>query len=117
MNNIFRKNNRHLSADELSGYASGSLNSRERFVVERHLMDCEFCSEALEGIQGLSDAHRLFHIRREMRIQHGQQAGMRRKAISLPVKIAIIATIVILTILIMGVFLLFGQRGISSPVF
>lgn len=48
INKIFKKRT-CLSAAELEGYARNTLRPRERNQVERHLLDCELCSEALEG--------------------------------------------------------------------
>lgn len=48
INKIFKRRT-CLSAAELDGYARNTLKPRERNQVERHLLDCELCSEALEG--------------------------------------------------------------------
>lgn len=48
INKIFNKR-ACLSAAELEGYVRNTLKPRERNQVERHLLDCELCSEALEG--------------------------------------------------------------------
>lgn len=48
INKIFKKRD-CLSATELEGYVRNTLRARERNQVERHLLDCELCSEALEG--------------------------------------------------------------------
>lgn len=48
INKIF-KERACLTAAELEGYVRNTLKPRERNQVERHLLDCELCSEALEG--------------------------------------------------------------------
>lgn len=39
-----------LSQQLLIGYLKGSLNEHETHKVEEHLVDCELCSEALDGL-------------------------------------------------------------------
>ncbi len=48
INKIFKERS-CLTAAELEGYVRNTLKPRERNQVERHLLDCELCSEALEG--------------------------------------------------------------------
>jgi tetratricopeptide (TPR) repeat protein len=40
-------------------YAEGKLNAEERYQVEKHLTDCELCSDALEGLSLLKDKTKL----------------------------------------------------------
>jgi len=42
---------KHLTIDQISEYLKGKLDSREKFAIERHLLDCSLCSEALEGYE------------------------------------------------------------------
>ncbi|HKR04064.1 MAG TPA: zf-HC2 domain-containing protein [Bacteroidia bacterium] len=63
--NIFDHRN-CLSKEELISYAKGTLSEKEKHFVEKHLLDCELCTEALEGILALSDASKLHNISREM---------------------------------------------------
>lgn len=38
-----------LSENDLRGYAENSLSEQDKLRVEKHLVDCELCSDALEG--------------------------------------------------------------------
>lgn len=40
-----------LSFDELLGYYNNQVSDTERLNIERHLIDCQLCSEALEGLE------------------------------------------------------------------
>ncbi|MDC3220496.1 tetratricopeptide repeat protein, partial [Flavobacteriales bacterium] len=40
-----------LSQKELEAYQSGILSHDKKLDIERHLVDCDFCSDALEGYQ------------------------------------------------------------------
>lgn len=61
-----------LTAEQLLGYAAGTLTADDLHRVEKHLVDCEICSDALEGVleadierfrAGLADINR--EIRRD----------------------------------------------------
>ena len=41
----------HLSLDQIKGYLEGKLDKTEMFKVERHILDCEFCQEAMDGLK------------------------------------------------------------------
>jgi len=58
LNNIFSETE-CLSAEVLMAYAEDKLNAQERYQVEKHLTDCELCSDALEGLSLLKDKTRL----------------------------------------------------------
>ena len=40
-----------LSSQEMLDYTQGILSTQEQHRIEKHLLDCEFCSDSLEGIQ------------------------------------------------------------------
>ncbi|CAA9308097.1 MAG: hypothetical protein AVDCRST_MAG56-5991, partial [uncultured Cytophagales bacterium] len=42
----------HLSHDLIGQYLFGKLPERTRNRVERHLLECEFCSDAVDGYSG-----------------------------------------------------------------
>ncbi|MBR9920421.1 MAG: hypothetical protein GYB31_06240 [Bacteroidetes bacterium] len=52
MQPIFQEHN-CLTQIELKAYLEGTLNNKDRFRVENHLLDCPLCSDAVEGF-GLS---------------------------------------------------------------
>ncbi|MEQ9424968.1 MAG: TonB family protein [Cyclobacteriaceae bacterium] len=45
------ENNAHLSTSQISGYINDDLKPSERHQIERHILDCELCAEALEGFE------------------------------------------------------------------
>lgn len=51
-----------LTTDALKGYSSGQLAGLQKEEVDSHLKSCEICSDALEGIQLLSDPQKLDKI-------------------------------------------------------
>lgn len=51
-----------LTPGALKGYSSGQLTGFQQEKVDSHLESCELCSDALEGIQLLSDPQKLDNI-------------------------------------------------------
>lgn len=58
LNNIFSATD-CLSAEILIAYAENRLEADEKYLVEKHLLDCQFCTDALEGISSLKDKSKL----------------------------------------------------------
>ena len=50
--------NNHLTHEEIEAYLSGSLSGREENRIERHLLACELCSDAVEGLSQLDASER-----------------------------------------------------------
>lgn len=44
-----------LTLEQLAAYAEDRVAADERFVIEKHLVDCELCSDALEGFTLLEE--------------------------------------------------------------
>ncbi|MGN7818748.1 anti-sigma factor family protein [Chitinophaga sp. 22536] len=44
---------------QLLDYVQGKLSAEEQHEVEMHLTDCEFCSEALEGLSNIKDKEKI----------------------------------------------------------
>jgi hypothetical protein len=63
--NIFIKRN-CLSKEELISYAKQTLPEIENHHVEKHLLDCELCTDALDGIYLLKDPSGIKNVSAEM---------------------------------------------------
>jgi tetratricopeptide (TPR) repeat protein len=44
-----------LTLEQLTAYAEERVSAEERFVIEKHLVDCELCSDALDGFALLQE--------------------------------------------------------------
>ena len=53
MDNISFNNDIHLTSEELVAYVHGNLSNREMHRLELHLINCELCNDALEGIASI----------------------------------------------------------------
>lgn len=45
----------HLSEEAISKYLGNKLSSKEMHIVEKHLLDCTLCSEAIEGFESFPE--------------------------------------------------------------
>jgi chemotaxis protein histidine kinase CheA len=55
-----------LSEQTMFDYIDGKLNPGEQHIVEKHLLDCELCSDAMEGLQLLKNRSRITTINKEI---------------------------------------------------
>ena len=58
-----------LSTEEMLDYSRGILSPSEQHRIEKHLLDCEMCSDALEGIQMMEDPNSLLAIEQELNLE------------------------------------------------
>jgi hypothetical protein len=91
-----------LSEQTLFDYIDKKLSAKESHVVERHLLSCELCSDAIEGLETLKDRSRISTIKSEInkRVSVPQRET---KVISINYKIVLSIAASIL-LLIGGVF-------------
>lgn len=55
-----------LSEQILFDYIDGKLSPKEQHIVEKHLLDCELCSDAMEGLHLLKNRSRIDLINKEI---------------------------------------------------
>jgi hypothetical protein len=48
-----------LTEQQLYGYMDGTLSYPEQHAVEKHLLDCDFCTDALAGLELVTDRTRI----------------------------------------------------------
>ncbi|MFN0189022.1 MAG: tetratricopeptide repeat protein [Bacteroidia bacterium] len=58
-----------LSSQEMLDYTQGILSTHEQHLFEKHLLECEFCSDALEGIQLMNNPNSLLTIEEELNLE------------------------------------------------
>ncbi len=106
--NIFDHRN-CLSKEELISYANGSLTEREKHFVEKHLLDCELCSDALEGVLLLSDPLKLTHISNDLIRRLALQNPVSKKNKVRPVYLA--AAAIVCLFIISGIYFAFIRNN------
>lgn len=58
-----------LSEKQLNDYLQDKLNDAEKHAVEAHIAGCEFCSDALQGLSGVTDKEKISTIVTQIRGQ------------------------------------------------
>jgi hypothetical protein len=90
-----------ISEKTMYDYIDGKLAPKEQHLVEKHLLDCDMCSDALEGLQLKHDRGKIEVINSEIR----KRVATDRKKI-VPFKYTTIVSIAAgLALLVIGVFL------------
>src|SRR6185436_10004190 len=100
---------RHLTRDELVSYARHTLDANELHRMEMHLVDCEFCSDALKGISELKDAGMLFEVLHELRRRARRKKHLRRRIFSQAELIAVFAVVFLILFLLLMSILFFSK--------
>lgn len=65
INNIFEHTD-CLSEEILTKYISDKLSPAEKHEMEKHLIDCEMCSDAVEGLSVISDKRKISEVTSEL---------------------------------------------------
>lgn len=55
-----------LSEQQMFDYIDGKLNASEQYQAERHLVDCELCSDALEGLRLVQNRNIISETKQEV---------------------------------------------------
>ncbi len=73
-----------LTLDQLTAYVENNLPEAERFRVEKHLVDCELCSDAVEGLASSPDLgverSIIYALSRKIRKQFAQAPALQKTA-------------------------------------
>ena len=56
MNSDQNHSDNHLTAQQMQDYLSGNLSDVEMHKFEKHMLECDFCAEAMEGLEAMVDA-------------------------------------------------------------
>ena len=90
-----------LSEQMLFDYIDKKLSAKDCHVVERHLLSCELCSDAMEGLETLKDRNRISTIKSEVNKRISSQKETKIISINYKIVLSIAASILLL---IGGVF-------------
>lgn len=92
-----------LSEKTLFDYIDNKLTQKERHIVEKHLLDCEMCSDALEGLELVSDRNRIALIKEAINKRVGDATKKEAVVVSFNYKMAFSIAAAI-ALLVVGVF-------------
>lgn len=91
-----------VSQQELLDYLQGRLTPEDRHKVETHLADCEFCSEALEGLSAIPQKERIPGWIRQMRwdvLQGLRRKNRRKRKAEFYINLAVITLVILFIVL------------------
>jgi hypothetical protein len=69
----------HLSNEELLRYHRRQLSKDEILRIEKHLQECELCSDALNGILEMNDISSLYPITHELKMKMRKRFTKKKK--------------------------------------
>ena len=97
----------HLSTEQLLNYLRHGMDARDIHEVERHLTDCELCSDALEGLRKLDKESSMLRISNELHKMARTRKVVPRKIFTQLDLISLFAVVFLILFLIAVVFLIF----------
>lgn len=70
-----------ISKETMYKYLDGKLDGRDKHLVEKHLTDCELCSDELEGLSYIKDRERAGAIVEELKQEIREKTGKKNRGI------------------------------------
>jgi hypothetical protein len=107
--NIFEQTP-HLTHEQMSRYISHRLMGKDLHEVEQHLVDCNLCNEALNGMRKIKDESRILTITHELRKLARKRKLVKRKIFSQFDLLNLLAVIFLVIFLIVIAFIFFIRR-------
>ena len=104
-----------LSEETMFDYIDNKLSDKERHQVEKHLLDCDFCSDAMEGLELVNNRSRINDINEEISNRIATPAENKNKIFTLNYKI-VFSIAASLLLLLGGVFFFnnYGKKEIQE---
>src|SRR3954462_11025512 len=100
----------HLSQEQMMDYMRHRLTGSELHEVEKHLVDCKLCNEALEGIKKVKKESRILTITEELRKLARKRKLVKRKIFSLLDLITLFSLIFLIIFLLLIAVLMFIKK-------
>jgi hypothetical protein len=90
----------HLSTERLLNYLRHHDSKEERYETERHLTDCEMCSDALEGLRMLDQQSSMMRISADLHRMAAKRKIRHRKIFSQLELVTLFAVIFLILFLV-----------------
>ncbi len=107
--NIFSASH-HFTRDELVRYAHHRLSEKEQHEMEKHLVDCSLCTDALKGIAEMENAMLLFNVSKELHHRAKRKKLWKKSLFSQNELIAILAVVFLIIFLLLVSFFFFLKK-------
>lgn len=92
------------SQDQLMAYVQDKLSAEERHRIEKHMADCEMCSEAVEGLMAIRQKEQIPGWLRQAKwnvLQQLRKKTHKKRKANFYLYIAVVALIIILMVLML----------------
>ena len=102
LNDIFVVTGQCPAQQQLLNYVQGKLSAAEQHEVEKHVADCELCSDALEGLAAIPQKERLPVMVRQMKwqlLRKLRKKNHRRRSADYPVDYYIQLVLIVMAVL------------------
>lgn len=70
----------HLTGEDIFAYHSKQLSAREMHRIEKHMQECSFCEEAMNGFSKMDDSLKSVNIIRDLRIKGRKKFNSKKSA-------------------------------------
>ncbi len=107
--NIFT-HSAHLTPEQMLNYLRHQLTKEETHNVERHLADCDLCSDALDGLRKLNADTSMLTITTELQKMARKRKVQKRKIFSQLDLISLFAVIFLVLFLIVVTVVMFWKK-------
>jgi TonB family protein len=111
--------NQHLSLQLMQEYLEEMLPDKQMHRVERHLLDCELCSDALEGLSFMKNPEQagdsIDHLKRKVRKRSLREPVLKRKKKKAPLLWRHISVAAATIIMVVGSILVFRLNSTRQP--
>jgi len=97
----------HLTRDQLVRYTRHLLNDNEQHIIERHLVDCALCSEALKGVSELDHVSSMYEVKRDLFHRAHKRKLLKKFSFSKTELISIISIVFLILFLLLIAFFFF----------
>jgi hypothetical protein len=107
--NIFG-DSKHLTTEQMLNYLGRGLSRQDAHAVERHLADCDLCSDALDGLKKLEADASMLTIASELQKMARKRKVVRRRIFSQLDLIGVFAVVFLILFLIVVAVVLFWKQ-------
>ena len=111
MNSDQNHSDNHLTAQQMQDYLTGSLSDVEMHRIEKHMLECDFCAEAMEGLEAMGNSIDFEQDVSKLKIAIGQKTlaiQKERKPLVLYKKVlriaAMLAVLIVASVLVTNYF-------------
>lgn len=102
LNDIFVVTGQCPAQQQLLNYVQGKLSAAEQHEVEKHVADCELCSDALEGLAAIPQKERIPVMVRQMKwqlLRKLRKKNHRRKPVDYYIQLVLIVMAILFLML------------------